>query len=213
MKKGLPGRLQPRRRPTQSRSRALVDALVEAGARVLTERGFEALTLNEVAARAGVSPGSLYQYFPDKAALVAELTERQSMRELAFHLERFSALTAETSLEDAVRLMLTSIVDFQRSEGPLFRQTLAALQHLGRYEQLAARAREAAQVFRLALEPHRARLAVEDLDLATHVCANAIHSLTHDGVLGRPASLDDATLVRELERLVLGYLLRSPPAK
>ena len=56
------------------------------------------------------------------------------------------------------------------------------------------------------LEAHRSEIAVEDLELATHVLANAIHSLTHDGVLSRPASLDDETLVREVMRLVMGYL-------
>lgn len=204
---GLPRHLKPRKAPRQSRSRVLVDAIVEAGTRLLTEKGFEALTLKDVAALAGVSPGSLYQYFPDKGSLVAEITERQSARELAFHLERFATLSPETTLEDGLRLMISAILDFQRQEGPLFRQTLAALQHLGRYEQLAARAREAALVFRGLLEHHRHRLAIDDLDLATHVCANAIHSLTHDGVLTRPDSLDDPTLSRELERLVLGYLL------
>ncbi|MDX2009828.1 MAG: TetR/AcrR family transcriptional regulator [Myxococcaceae bacterium] len=203
----LPRRLQPRKEPAQARSRALVDAIVEAGARLLAEQGWEALTLQAVAARAGVSPGSLYQYFPDKAALVAEVTERQSQRELAFHLERFAAITPDTSLEDTLRLMLRAVLDFQRQEAALFRATLDALQHLGRYQQLAARAREAAMGLRAVLELHADRLAVRDLDLATHVCANAIHSLTHDGVMPRPATVDDDTLLRELERLVLGYLL------
>ncbi len=203
----LPERLKPRKVPLQSRSRALVDAIIEAGERLLAERGWEALTLQDVATLAGVSPGSLYQYFPDKASLVAEITERQSQRELAFHLERFATLTRETSLEDALRLMVTAIVDFQKAEGPLMRATLSALQHLGRYEELADRARQAAKVLEGVLELHRHRLALPDVALATHVLANAIHSLTHDGVLPRPATLDDETLLRELDRLMLGYLL------
>lgn len=205
--KALPKRLQPRKRPSQSRSRALVDAIVEAGSTLLAHHGWEALTLQQVATKAGVSPGSLYQYFPDKAALVAEITERQSQRELAFHLERFSTMTPETTLEETLRLMVRAILDFQRHEGALMRQTLAALQHLGRYEQLAARAREAAQVLRAVLEQHRHRLrADENLDLVMHVLANATHSLTHDGVLRRPDSLDDDTLAHAIERLMLGYL-------
>jgi AcrR family transcriptional regulator len=203
----LPARLTPRKTPLQTRSRALVDAIVTAGEELLAERGWTGLTLQDVATRAGVSPGSLYQYFPDKAALVAEVTERQSARELAFHLERFAALTPKTSLEDALTLMLRAVLDFQRQERALFRATLNALQHLGRYEQLAARAKEASFALRGVLEQHRHRLAVDDLELATHVCANAIHALTHDGVLPRPDTLDDETLLNELRRLVLGYLL------
>lgn len=211
-KSRLPERLKPRKSPLQSRSRALVDAIVQAGSTRLADAGWEGLTLQDVATLAGVSPGSLYQYFPDKAALVAEIIERQSQRELEFHLARFQNLSEGTTLEDTLRLMFRAIVEFQRQEGPLFRNALGALPHLGRYEQLAGRAREASTLLRGILELHRARLAVDDLELATHVCANAIHSLTHDGVLARPDTLDDETLVASLERLVLGYLLgRSSP--
>jgi hypothetical protein len=61
------------------------------------------------------------------------------------------------------------------------------------------------------LREHRAEIAVDDLDLATHVIANAMHSLTHDGIAPRPASLDDETLVREVMRLTMGYLTRRSP--
>jgi AcrR family transcriptional regulator len=201
----LPRRLQPRKRPTQARSRALVDAIVQAGSELLVDRGFEALTLQDVAARAGVSPGSLYQYFPDKAALVTELTERLSERELAFHAARFSTAAADASLEETLSLVLSTTVAFQREVGPVMRAALAALPHLGRYEQLADRARQASRLLEALLEPHAARLPV-DVALATHVIANVVHSLTHDGILARPQQLDDDTLVRELKRVVFGYL-------
>ncbi len=207
----LPKRLKPRKSPSQQRSQALVDAIVEAGSRVLAARGWDQLTLQQVATVAGVSPGSLYQYFPDKAALVAEITERLSQRELAFTIERLSSLERDATLEASVSRVVSTLIEFQRREGPLMRAALDALQHLGRYEQLADRARQAAQFLRGLLELHRARLGVQDLELATHVVANAVHSLTHDGVLPRPVTLDDVTLARELERLVLGYLLPSGP--
>ncbi|MGC4077433.1 MAG: TetR/AcrR family transcriptional regulator [Rubrivivax sp.] len=59
-----------RKRPLQARSRATVEAIVEAGARILSEGGWAEFTTNKVAALAGVSIGSLYQYFPDKLSLV-----------------------------------------------------------------------------------------------------------------------------------------------
>ncbi len=59
-----------RRRPKQARSRVTVEIIVEAGARVLGALGWDKFTTNKVAAAAGVSIGSLYQYFPDKASLV-----------------------------------------------------------------------------------------------------------------------------------------------
>ena len=68
-------RPQPRRRPQQERSRLTVEAILEAAAQVLERDGYDALTTTRVADRAGVSVGTLYQYFPDKAAVVAGLVE------------------------------------------------------------------------------------------------------------------------------------------
>lgn len=66
----------PRKLPTQARSRRTVDAILEAAAEVFEARGFDEATTEQIIARAGVSVGSMYQYFPNKSALVIALTER-----------------------------------------------------------------------------------------------------------------------------------------
>ena len=66
-----------RRTPKQARSRATVEAIVEAAAQVLERKGPEGLTTNGVAERAGVSIGTLYQYFPDKQALLLAAARRE----------------------------------------------------------------------------------------------------------------------------------------
>jgi AcrR family transcriptional regulator len=68
--------LRARRDPAQERSRQTVDAIVEAAVRLLVEHGRLGVTTNAVAERAGVSIGSLYQYFPNKEAIFAALQER-----------------------------------------------------------------------------------------------------------------------------------------
>jgi AcrR family transcriptional regulator len=65
-----------RHAPRQERSRATVERILAAAAEVLGERGYAAASTNAIAARAGVSPGTLYQYFADKDAIVSELTGR-----------------------------------------------------------------------------------------------------------------------------------------
>lgn len=67
---------QMRKHPRQARSRATVDAIVQAGARVLGDEGWGGFTTNKVADLAGVSIGSLYQYFPDKLSLVDAIRRR-----------------------------------------------------------------------------------------------------------------------------------------
>ena len=66
-------RIRQRKRPVQERSQATVDAVLEATLQVLKKDGYLALTTTQVAKRAGVSVGTLYQYFPDKASLVVAL--------------------------------------------------------------------------------------------------------------------------------------------
>jgi AcrR family transcriptional regulator len=67
---------QPRKQPKQGRSSATVEAILEAAARILEQSGFSGFNTNAVAALAGVSPGSLYQYYPDKEALLRDLVMR-----------------------------------------------------------------------------------------------------------------------------------------
>jgi AcrR family transcriptional regulator len=62
--------------PTQGRARATVEAVVTAAAQLLAERGYASLTTNHIAERAGVSIGSIYQYFPGKEAIIARLFEQ-----------------------------------------------------------------------------------------------------------------------------------------
>lgn len=75
--KAPPPALTPRKRPRQARSAFTVDAVVEAAVRVLLAEGYARLTTRRVAEVAGVSVGSLYQYFPNRAALVAEVIRRK----------------------------------------------------------------------------------------------------------------------------------------
>lgn len=71
-------RLEPRKSPAQKRSSGTVDAILEAAARILEKAGFAGYNTNAIAERAGVSIGSLYQYFPGKDALTAALIERET---------------------------------------------------------------------------------------------------------------------------------------
>ncbi|MEK7794319.1 MAG: helix-turn-helix domain-containing protein [Candidatus Hydrogenedentota bacterium] len=62
--------IEPRRLPTQDRGRERVDRILDAAARLLVEQGYEAVKTNHIAKRAGVSVGSIYQFFPNRVARV-----------------------------------------------------------------------------------------------------------------------------------------------
>jgi AcrR family transcriptional regulator len=101
-----------RKSPRQARSRETVSAIVEAAARVLGRRGWAHLTTNEVADVAGVSIGSLYQYFPNKGALV-EAVIRRHLDDLldalrTVHGDDVAHLTIEARIERVVRAIIAA---------------------------------------------------------------------------------------------------------
>ena len=106
----LPGQLPvPRKRPNQSRSRALVDAVAQACLRILDEEGDEALTVARIAEVSGAAVGSIYQYFPNKDAIVAMLYERvldQESGQLLLMREKLAGVP----LASALREILANII-------------------------------------------------------------------------------------------------------
>ena len=73
-----------RKQPKQERAKATVDAVLEASARILVDIGYAKASTNLIAEKAGVSIGSLYEYFPGKEAIFAELRRREGMK--TYHL-------------------------------------------------------------------------------------------------------------------------------
>src|SRR3954447_19560680 len=97
---------KPRKNASQERSRVTVDALVEATARILVKEGFEKASTNRIAEVAGVSVGSLYQYFPSKEALVAAVIDRHN-EEIMLVVRAALTEVAEMPIEKAVRRLVT----------------------------------------------------------------------------------------------------------
>ncbi len=125
----------PRRRAVQARSRATVERILEAAAGLIAERGPDGVTMTEIAQRAGVVIGSLYQYFPDKAGLMAALFERHSRDVRAMIVDAVGGVTSLDQLTERVDALTAHYFTLHRSD-PVFRglwsavQTDAALQAL-----------------------------------------------------------------------------------
>lgn len=101
--------LKPRKTPSQGRSVETVSVILEAAARILEERGLDGYTTNAVAERAGVSIGSLYQYFPGKDALTVALIEQESNVLLA----EVSAAPSERYFRTSLNRMIHAAVEHQ----------------------------------------------------------------------------------------------------
>ncbi|MCW2397926.1 TetR/AcrR family transcriptional regulator [Sphingobium sp. B2D3C] len=102
-------RPSPRKMPRQARSGETVRAIVEAAARILEEAGLAAFTTNAVAERAGVSIGSLYQYFPSKDALIGALI----VRETSQLLKEWEAARTAPKGHETLSMLVEAAVDHQ----------------------------------------------------------------------------------------------------
>lgn len=106
-----------RKKPLQQRARVLVDSLVDAAAELVARDGLDALTTVKVATRAGVSVGSLYQYFENKDALVAALMERVN-QDLIDAVDAVAANALNADPQAFARaLLVTAFEQFERHGG------------------------------------------------------------------------------------------------
>jgi AcrR family transcriptional regulator len=199
---------KPRKHASQKRSRATVDALIEATARILVREGFDRASTNRIAEVAGVSVGSLYQYYPGKEALVAAVIDRHN-QEIMQVVRGALAEVASQPIEKAVRRLVAAAIEAHRIDPKLHRVLAEQIPRTGRLENVEAFNREAHALFRAYLEGHSDELRMVDLGLAAFVCVTSIEALTHNAVLHRSEMLADqavGTLVDEATRLVVGYL-------
>ena len=200
----------PRKKASQERSRATVDALVEATARILVREGFEKTSTNRIAEVAGVSVGSLYQYFPGKEALVAAVIDRHNEEIMA--LVRAALVeVAEMPIEKAVRRLVTVAIEAHRIKPELHRVLAEQIPRAGKLD-VEAYSREIHTLVRAYLECRRKEMRKVDLDVATFLCVSTIEAVAHNAVLDQAEMLSDKlvrTLVDETTRMVVGYLRSS----
>lgn len=188
-----------RRIPQQPRARETVNAVLDAVARILRRDGIAAITTNRIAEVAGVSIGSVYQYFPDKRAIYAALHERHA-EHIGRVVERALVDHAESALSDLLRGLIDALIDAHAAD-PQLHLVLAEVPNKADGDRdLAARLRRA---LRLALAPHwRGPRRRRDLDRVSFVLATMIAALAHAAIHQLPLAAAKA----ETLRAVLAYL-------
>jgi AcrR family transcriptional regulator len=201
-------RTNPRKLALQQRSRVTVDALLRATARILVKEGYDHASTNRIAQVAGVSIGSLYQYFPSKEALVAALIDRHT-HEMKRLVRDALLKVAMRPVPEAARELVKVMIDAHRVDPKLHRVLVEQVPRVGRLDNMRALDREAYALVRAYLEAHSTEINVTDVDMAAFVCVATVEALTHAAVVYRPEVLEDQranTYVEEVTGLVVRYL-------
>jgi AcrR family transcriptional regulator len=195
--------LLPRKLPRQARARATRDAILEAAAQIIGAGGLSAFNTNAVAERAGVSIGSLYQYFGNKDALMVALIHRQQENQLT-SVTKAVASVERSDLTTTIRVivraamqhhhdnaLLASAIDHEEARLPLDAELTAYLDQGG-------------ELIRHLLERHASEIANVDLDQAVITLPALVRAVTDSWANRHPPMLDVAE--NEAVRAVLGYL-------
>lgn len=199
-------RTRPRKRPTQARSQDTVEVILEATARVLARHGYEGCSTNRVAREAGVSIGSLYQYFPSKEALLATVSQRRSEHMRAVFAERIAAVR-DLPLRDAVRAIIrTELASYENNPG--FHRAL--FEHVPRFERPAHIEAVREEVSQLIAEQlvQRADLRIADAGLTAFLVVNAVEGVCQAALRARGDLLDSPAFLESCTDLIVGFLER-----
>ena len=200
-------RVNPRKSASQERSRLTVQAILDATARILVREGFDKASTNRIAEVAGVSIGSLYQYFPSKEAIVAALIDRHNQKVMRAVQGEF-AEAVDLPLNDGVRRLVALAVRAHRIDPKLHRALTEQIPRVGRLENVETFSQQNCALFAAYLERRRSEIRVEDLELASFICVTSIEALTHTAVLHRKMLADGEveSLIEATTRLIFGYL-------
>lgn len=198
-------KLQPRKEPRQARSKAMVDTILDAMARVLVERGYAKTNTNLVAEAAGISVGSLYQYFPNKDALIFALRERHVAHMLHLFEEIVAKMDESGSLESDFEALIEALVTAHLVEPELNRILEEEFPsfHLPISNHVRLRFFEA---IKEVLSKHRKNISAPDIDVAAFVVQRMLKALINAVVLIAPPGLDAASVRSEIVPAVVGYL-------
>ena len=191
--------LSVRKRPRQERAQATVEAILQAATYILIARGWEALTTNAVAERAGVNISSLYQYFPNKASIVSELRLRYQER-----IGSCSAPKEGGTTHDSIVAAVRHAVEIYRANAELFRA----------FEEVPRRRRRLVEARRKTVEAlvlPRAQTPVDRSrsEIVAFIARTAADAVLREVTLSHGDLLSDPRLVDELSLLLEGYLART----
>lgn len=194
-----------RKQPTQERSRQTVRAILEATAQVLVQRGYEGTTTGAVVERAGVSIGTLYQYFPNKESLVAALIEGH-VREVLELVEGALVQHAFAPLPSVLRAVIKASLDAHRLHPELHKVLVEQVPREGRLAEAIGISGQLTDLLEAHIQQRLPGLARARIRLVAFMVETTVEALTHRAIIESPRWLTTGALEQEAMDLLLPYL-------
>ena len=195
----------PRKRPRQARAVATVTAILDAAARILTEHGYAAASTNRIAERAGVSIGSLYEYFPGKEAIFAELRRREAAKAYREPIRE----PRPGHPREVIRHIVRSRLNWMRRNPALYAALESEVPRFAIAEVEAEIFDDFLGISLAFLEAHREMLRPEaELRFLAEFLMHTVSATANTYGLRAPDQLDDPQLEQAMIEMVERYLLK-----
>lgn len=185
-----------RRRPVQARSEQTVELMFEATARVIVRRGLSKLTTNAIAAECGISIGTVYQYFPNKQALLFAMAEREVNRITSE--SRMAVAKARSTGSSAAHVAVAALFGSIDARHPVRRALIEAAAQAGRSDLLLGLLTEIRDM--LVNRSHR-----KTTPLAAFVLASAVSGVLRASLTDEHIDPLDPDLHAEVVRLIISF--------
>ncbi|MYE11616.1 MAG: TetR/AcrR family transcriptional regulator [Gammaproteobacteria bacterium] len=193
-----------RKQPRQRRARATVDAILEAAARILVASGYASASTNRIAGRAGVGIGSLYEYFPGKEAIFAELRRREMARWYA----KLRAGPVSGPPRDVIAHIVHTRIAFTSANPALYAALETEVPRAAVAEMQGTIQDDFLSLSTAYLAAHRDLLRPKaPMSFVSEFLARWVNSTIHDFAMHAPAALAGEHLADELIDAVARYLL------
>jgi AcrR family transcriptional regulator len=201
-------KLTPRKAPRQDRAKATVEAILIAGERLTRRDSLDAWTTNHVADLAGVSIGSLYQYFPSKEALVAALVSDHTDRMEAALTQSLAGPTAPT-LEARARQLVRGVIVAYRVDAQLDHVLCQEVPKVGELQKVYGFEQHLAERCRTHLFTGT-HVRQVDIDRAVFLLVNAVPGVVRAAVRENLSGENDERLADDLTDMIVRYLAVQP---
>lgn len=203
----LEKQLAPRKIPQQQRAQFTVDCILSAAESIINKSGYDAATTNHIAEVAGVSIGSLYQYFPSKESIAAALVESAVLK-ATNELRQCLIENMAKPLDESTRCIIRTILETRQKYSFVFLRLPREVPKLGRLSQEVTTEKFLYNTIRAYYQHHRQEILVEDLEVAMFVAEHIVVGSIDAYIENRSPILNDEQIVEQISDAVVKYLTK-----
>lgn len=190
----------------QDRAKATIETILQGAAHVLVKEGYEGTNTNRIAEVAGVSIGSIYQYFTNKEAIIGELIEVHMQKIMDVFYENYNKLST-VSLKDGIRILIRSLIQARSVEPKLQRVFDEQLPKVGKLSRLREYETQVVEMIKDYLQSKKSEILVKNLEMAAFISVYAVEAIIQLALYNQQDMLAGGHLEDELTNLIVRYLV------